>query len=326
MGTLVDSPGRAGRRVSSSEEHPTVPWTTTLAQALDDVRVHTEGLPERGWERDGLATGFESLDRVLTGLRPGEVTVVAGLPAVGTTSFAVSIARHVVGHGRRDVVWASVDEDVPAVARNFLSAQALVTTEQLRLGALSATERARCEAAIAHLTRSSRPGQPALHGFEADCNPLDIVAGRDTTTADIARAVEALPGTDLLVVDDLKRLLYNDHAAHPDRDLDHVDALVMRELGRLATTHRLHVLATARLYRTHQRSGEPGPNDFRPFSAFHDQADNVVGVWRDDLRDDDSPECGIMRVGLLRSPGAGRWEGRLAHVLDRRLVANLARG
>lgn len=302
-----------------------MPLTTTLAQALDDARSATEHQAEHGVMRDGLATGFEALDQVLCGLRPGQVTVVAGAASVGLTSFAVSVARHVVRTGRRNVVWASVDEDVVEVRRNFLSGQALVAAQRLRLGTLSPTDRERRDDAIDVLSRSSRPGQPCLHGFDADCNPVDIVAGRDTTMVDIAAAVQGMPDASLLVVDDLKRLLFNERDRRAGADIDHVDSLVMRDLTRLAADHGLHVLATARLYRLVHRSGEPTTSDFGPWDDLHNLADNVLGVWRDDLRNLDSPDRGIMQVTLLRGPAAGHWTGEVAHLLDKRLVANLAR-
>lgn len=303
-----------------------MPVTTTLAAALDDARTHTEQLPEHGVMRDGLATGFEVVDRVLCGLRPGQVTVLAGVASVGLTSFAVTVARHVIQAGRRNVVFASVDEDTIEVARNFLSSQSLITADRLRLGTLDDTERTRRDDAIRVLSRGARPAQPRLHGFADEANPLDIVAGRDTTLDDVAAALADMPRVGLLVVDDLKRLVHNDHERHPDWPFHHVDGLVMRRLTSLAAEHGAHVLATVRLYRTRNRSGEPTVSDFWPFDDLHNLADNVLGLWREDLRFEETPERGIMRVQLLRGAGAGHWVGSLAHLLDKRLVANLARG
>lgn len=303
-----------------------MPSSTTLTQALDDVRARSELLPDHGVMRDGLPTGFEELDRVLCGLRPGGVTVVAGAASTGSTSFGVTVARNVVRDGHRSVVWASVDEDVVDVARNFLSSQALIPTDRLRLGTLTPAERERRDEAVRTLTRAGRPGQPHLHGFEVDCNPLDIVAGRDTTLDDVAAAIEQMPHAGLLVVDDLRRLMFNeyDHLAATDRL--HVDTLVMGRLAALAADHDLHVIATVRLYRVWARSGRPTASDFGPWHDLHNLADTVLALWREDLRDTDTPEPGILRVSVLRGPVAGHWEGKLAHVLDRRLVANLVRG
>lgn len=302
-----------------------MPVTTTLAEALDDARARTDALPDRGLMRDGLATGFEDLDRVLGGLRPGQVTVVAGVASVGLTSFAVSVARHVVRRDRHNVVFASVDEDAVEVARNFIAGEALIPTERLRLGTLDAGERDRRDDAIRALGRGGRPRQPHLHGVEPDLEPVHVVAGRDTTLADVESVLAATPGTELLVVDDLRRLVHNEGEAHPDWPHTHVEAFAMQRLGRLASRHQVHVLATTRLYRTRRRNGEPTTGDFWPYDDLCNLADTVLGVWREDLRDDTTPERGILRVQVLRGPMAGQWVGTLAHLLDKRLVANLAR-
>ena len=43
----------------------------------------------------GLATGFADLDRMTSGLQPGELVVVAGRPSMGKTALAMNIAEHV---------------------------------------------------------------------------------------------------------------------------------------------------------------------------------------------------------------------------------------
>lgn len=43
----------------------------------------------------GLPTGFVDLDRMTSGLQPGDMIVVAGRPSMGKTAFALNIAEHV---------------------------------------------------------------------------------------------------------------------------------------------------------------------------------------------------------------------------------------
>lgn len=135
-----------------------------------------------------------------------------------------------------------------------------------------------------------------------------------------------MPSAGLLVVDDLKRLLINerDHLTGDDRL--HADTLAMRRLSDLSVDHDLRVLATVRLYRVWARSGEPTASDFEPWNDLHNLADTVLALWREDLHDRDADERGVLRVSVLRGPVAGHWRGELAHLLDRRLVANLVRG
>src|SRR5512141_1722702 len=43
----------------------------------------------------GLATGFQELDRMTSGLQPSDLIILAARPSVGKTSFALNIAQHV---------------------------------------------------------------------------------------------------------------------------------------------------------------------------------------------------------------------------------------
>ena len=42
----------------------------------------------------GVPTGFVDLDRMTSGLQPGDLIIVAGRPAMGKTSLALNIAEH----------------------------------------------------------------------------------------------------------------------------------------------------------------------------------------------------------------------------------------
>ena len=57
---------------------------------------------------EGLDTGITSLDLQIMGMRPGEVILVGGRPAMGKTSFARGIARH-VGKANR-VLYMDLEE------------------------------------------------------------------------------------------------------------------------------------------------------------------------------------------------------------------------
>jgi replicative DNA helicase len=43
----------------------------------------------------GISTGFTDLDRMTSGLQPGELIIVAGRPSMGKTAFVLNIAEHV---------------------------------------------------------------------------------------------------------------------------------------------------------------------------------------------------------------------------------------
>jgi len=46
----------------------------------------------------GIPTGFSSIDNLINGLHPGEVTVIGARPAIGKTSFAISLCENLAIH------------------------------------------------------------------------------------------------------------------------------------------------------------------------------------------------------------------------------------
>ena len=50
---------------------------------------------------DGLESGIASIDVQIMGMRPGEVILVGGRPAMGKTSFARGVERHLTKQGKR---------------------------------------------------------------------------------------------------------------------------------------------------------------------------------------------------------------------------------
>ena len=64
----------------------------------------------------GLPTGFADLDKLTSGLQPGDMIVVAGRPSMGKTAFALNIAEHVGVDLRLPVAIFSLEMSGPQLA------------------------------------------------------------------------------------------------------------------------------------------------------------------------------------------------------------------
>src|SRR5690606_31566290 len=70
-----------------------------IGPMFTDVLEQIERLEQAGSDMIGLPTGFVDLDRILSGLRPANLVVVAGRPGMGKSSLALGMAVEAAGTG-----------------------------------------------------------------------------------------------------------------------------------------------------------------------------------------------------------------------------------
>ncbi|MEG2083546.1 MAG: DnaB-like helicase C-terminal domain-containing protein, partial [Oscillospiraceae bacterium] len=83
----------------------------------------------------GLPTGFDSLDRVLTGLNKSDLIILAARPGVGKTSFALNIAANLAS--RRDdvsIAFFSLEMTKQQIAQRILSSSSGIASGVFRNG------------------------------------------------------------------------------------------------------------------------------------------------------------------------------------------------
>src|SRR5690606_39892305 len=66
------------------------PLLSQVVERIDEL-YHREG----DSDITGVPTGFNDLDRMTSGLQPGDLVIVAGRPSMGKTSFSMNIGEHV---------------------------------------------------------------------------------------------------------------------------------------------------------------------------------------------------------------------------------------
>jgi len=87
-----------------------------------------------------VPTGFIDLDRMTSGLQPGDMIVVAGRPSMGKTAFALNIAEHVGVEMGLPVAIFSLEMSGPQLAMRFLSSVGRLDAHRIRTGRLNDDE------------------------------------------------------------------------------------------------------------------------------------------------------------------------------------------
>jgi len=102
--------------------------------------------PEEG-KTIGIPTGFDSFDRIIGGVMPGEFGIIAGKPGIGKTAALLSIATHAWLLGK-SVLFASGEMSKDLIEFRLDSALAGISSNRFRTGELDSNDWKLWESAI----------------------------------------------------------------------------------------------------------------------------------------------------------------------------------
>src|SRR5690606_3688305 len=83
---------------------------------------------------DGLSTGIADLDEKLQGLRPEQLIILAGRPAMGKTTLAMNIAAHNAIRGGKQVLVVSLEMSNGQLMDRFLAAEGKIPLQDIKSG------------------------------------------------------------------------------------------------------------------------------------------------------------------------------------------------
>jgi replicative DNA helicase len=236
-------------------------------------------------------TGFESLDKLGCGFRPGELTLLSGRPSSGKTALALHLAKVVAETGMK--VWfASLEMRHTSLSLRLLSAQSGVDYLLLRQGELNQSEYARLAEGVEHLS--------SLPVYVDDAPGMSL--------GDLRRMVVGEdPG--LLVVDYLQLLKPPHNAMSYGNRVQEVGA-ISRGLKAIAHECDVSVLALSQLSRDVEkrgRGGEPQLSDLRDSGELEQDSDVCLLMWRPSVYDDSEPEdLTVVKVAKNRNGPVGK--------------------
>lgn len=227
-------------------------------------------------EIHGLSTGFPDLDRLLLGMRGGELIVLGARPSMGKSALAVDIARDVaIRQGRRALV-ISMEMMSPEIAGRVAAAETSIPHDRLTLGRADSSDYRR----VLELTNSAQ-ARNLMWVDRADLSVDDI--------ASIARRVSRQPGgLDLLVVDYLQ-LIRASNLRDPNRN-NQVSAM-SRALKVLAQQLGVPLIVLSQLSRgvESRPNKRPLPSDLRDSGSIEQDANIVLLLYREDYYSSDAP-------------------------------------
>ena len=237
----------------------------------------------------GIPTGFYDLDAMLQGLKGGQAVYVIGRPGMAKTSFALQIAHFVAKVPLHlTAAFFSLEMSHDELMIRMLSGEISVESGRLNSGRLLPAEVEELGLAM------SRVG--AIANLKIDDTPglsIDDIASR-------CRKLQSETGDlGVVFIDHLHMLGYDPR--------DEVGELsrITKTVKALAKELNVPIVVLAQLNRGVEGRAEKRPlmSDIRGCGTAEQDADIIIGLYRDEYYNSESPDRGLAEVIILKNRG-----------------------
>ncbi len=272
----------------------------TMPPLLTQVVERIETLYGRDDQNDvtGIATGFTDLDRMTSGLQPGDLVIVAGRPSMGKTAFSINIAENVALDSKLPVAIFSMEMGASQLAMRMLGSVGKLNQHDLRTGRLQDDDWGRLTHALGKLNDA----------------PIHIDESAALTALEVRARARRLhrqnSGLGLIVVDYIQLMSSNMGKASENRATEISE--ISRSLKSLAKELHVPVVALSQLNRSLEQRPNKRPvmSDLRESGAIEQDADLILFIYRDEVYNSDSADKGKAEIiiGKQRNGPIGKVE------------------
>ena len=217
----------------------------------------------------GVASGFTKLDDMTSGWQKSDLVILAGRPAMGKTSFALSIAKNIAVDNRVATAFFSLEMSNVQLVNRLISNTCEIDSKKIMNGQLDDAEWARLDKNIRKLD-----GAPL---YLDDTPGLSIFELRTK-----ARRLVREKGVQIIMIDYLQ--LMNANGMRFGNRQEEVST-ISRSLKQLAKELDIPIIALSQLNRSVEKRDDndgkrPQLSDLRESGAIEQDADMVIFVHR----------------------------------------------
>jgi replicative DNA helicase len=258
-----------------------------LGQVLGETMSYIEDLYKRKDALLGVPTGLPDLDRLLAGLSPADLIIVAARPAMGKSSFAHNVLSHVAFRERRPAALFTLEMGREQILMRLLATESRTDMHRVRTGSLSNDDWTRLGQAASRIE-----GAPL---YLNDAPGLSIMEVR----AESRRLKMRHPDLAVVVVDYLQ-LLHGGTRTAQTREQEISE--YSRFLKELARDLDVCVMALSQLNRAVENRPDKRPQlaDLRESGAIEQDADIVMFLYREDYYTPDAANASGVAELIVR--------------------------
>ena len=240
-------------------------------------------LNESDGEAVGIPTGFKDLDNMITGLKAGDMVVLAARPSIGKTTIALNIASNVALKSGKSVGIFSLEMNTLSLVLRLLCSEAKINLREFRQGVLS-------HARWVHITNAAEKLRKA-NIYIDDTGQLDVIELRAK-----ARRLKDKYDVDFIAIDYLQLMKGTNLNSNANREQE--VAAISGGIKALAKELDIPILILAQLNRQAEQGGRPKLSHLRESGAIEQDADIVMILHRERELQQDADPVEIARNGI----------------------------
>jgi len=283
--SIETSLDEAEKAIFSVSERRTTRELQTIREALSDYYDRIDALATRGEGAIGVPTGFIDLDRLLSGMQPSDLLIVAGRPGSGKTAFILSAAKNAAQKHKQHVAIFSLEMSNEQLVQRIIAQETGIDSQRLRTGQLDPDEWPLFAQAIEVLSDTIifLDDTPSL-------TPLQLRTK--------CRRLHMEFQLDLVLVDYIQLMSSGIRSENRVQEVSYIS----RNLKMLARELNVPVLAAAQLSRAieQRQDKEPQLSDLRESGSLEQDSDIVMFIHRPELYDQDTLKKNLAQIKVSK--------------------------
>jgi replicative DNA helicase len=252
-----------------------------IRQVLSEYYDRIDYLARHRDETIGVPTGFIDLDRLLGGLQPSDLLIIAGRPGQGKSGFCLSAAKNAAQLHKKHVALFSLEMSNEQLVQRLVAQETNIDAQRLRLAEIQDEEWPIFTQAVSTLsdTQIFLDDTPAI-------TPLQLRTK--------CRRLHMEYGLDLIIVDYLQLMTGDTRMDNRVQEVSYIS----RNLKVLARELNVPVLAAAQLSRAVEQRADKRPvlSDLRESGSLEQDADIVMFIYRPDQYETDTMRQNIAEI------------------------------
>jgi len=279
-----------------------------LTQVVEKIQeLHDRDNPT---DITGVPSGYNDLDRMTSGLQPGDLIIVAGRPSMGKTAIALNVAEYVAVEYGAPVGVFSMEMGGSQLAMRMMTSIGRLDASRVRTGRLNDDEWSRLSFALGKLHEA-----PIYIDESGGLTPGQLRAR--------ARRLHRQCGKlGLIVIDYLQLMTTARQGENRATEISEIS----RSIKALAKELQVPIIALSQLSRKVEERTDKRPmmSDLRESGAIEQDADVILMMYREEYYKPDTPDKGIAEVIIGKQRNGPTGTVRLAFLGEYTRFENLS--